>query len=474
MGIHSKDPTKDLTSISKQAEVVVIMVPFPMQSHLNQLLHLSCLISSHNIPLHYATTATHLCQAKLRFNNTTHLQDSQIHFHEFPDCAFFSSTPDPNPSTRFPTHLQPSFGSSIHLRQPMAALLHSISATARRVIVVHDVMMTYVVQDVANVPNAESYTFNPSSPFSSFFDGWQMKGEPFLEEPPPKGLPSFTGCYSIEILNFIALQADFLKFTTGYIYNSCRSIEGRYIDLIAQDQFNRDKLTWAIGPLNAGADYDRSNSNIPKHKCLEWLDKQAPKSVLYVSFGTTTIMTDEEIKELAMGLEQSGQKFIWVLRDADKGDIFAGEENRKKLPEGFEERLKEVGMVVRDWAPQIEILGHPSTGGFMSHCGWSSCFESITMGVPIAAWPMHSDQPKNAFLVTEILKVGLAVNTWEHREETVSSSTIAKVVEKLIASKEGEEIKNRAEELGTSTRQELEEGGVSRMELESFIAHITR
>ncbi|XP_058181116.1 zeatin O-glucosyltransferase-like [Rhododendron vialii] len=214
-----------------------------------RLLHLSCLISSsHNIPTYYATTATHLRQAKLRFNNTTHLQNSQIHFHEFATATgFLSSSPTPNPTNRFPTHLQPLFESSFHLHQPVATLLHSIAATAKKVIVIHDVMMAnYVVQDVANVPNAESYGFNPTSPFSSFFDGWQMKGKPFLDEPPPKGLPSLEGCYTAEILNFITLQADFLKFTTGYIYNSCRSIEGKYIDLIAKDEFN--KLIWAIEP----------------------------------------------------------------------------------------------------------------------------------------------------------------------------------------------------------------------------------
>ncbi|KAH7844036.1 hypothetical protein Vadar_023574 [Vaccinium darrowii] len=472
MDIFSKDPSHDLSSISKQAEVVVIVVPSPCQSHLNQLLHLSCLISSYNIPILYATTATHLRQVKLRFNNTTHLQNSKIHFHEFPTPDFISPPPTPNPSTKFPTHLQPLIDSIIHLRQPMAALLHSISAAARKVIVVHDFMMAYVVQDVANVPNAESYGFNLISAFSFFFQGWEMKGKPFLEEPPPKGLPDLEGYCPPEVINFIALQVDFLKPTTGYIYNSCRSIEGTYIDLLAKDELN--KPIWAIGPMNLGADYEKSNSNSPKHKCLEWLDKQAPKSVLYVSFGTTTTMKDEEIKELAMGLEQSEQKFIWVFRDADKGDIFAGEVQTKKLPEGFEERVKEVGMVVRDWAPQVDILGHPSTSGFMSHCGWNSCLESITMGVPIATWPMHSDQPKNAFLVTDILKVGLPVNTWEQREKIVSSSTIAKDVKKLMASKEGEEMRKRAEELGASTRKAVEDGGVSRVELDSFIAHITR
>ncbi|KAL7194431.1 hypothetical protein ACSBR1_034780 [Camellia fascicularis] len=65
-------------------------------------------------------------------------------------------------------------------------------------------------------------------------------------------------------------------------------------------------------------------------------------------------------------------------------------------------------------------------GGFMSHCGWNSCLEGITMGVPIAAWLMHSDQPKNTVLVTDILKVGVVVKQWAAHREVVASSTIAK------------------------------------------------
>ena len=163
------------------------------------------------------------------------------------------------------------------------------------------------------------------------------------------------------------------------------------------------------------------------------------------------------------------------MRDADKGDVFNGEKVRRpKLPKGFEERVKGMGMVVREYVPQLEILGHPSRGGFMSHCGWNSCSESISLEVPLVAWPMHSDQPMNAVLITEILKVGLAVREWDKKEELVSSSVIEKVVKRLMASNEGDEIRKRAEELGDELRKATGEGGVSRMELDSFIAHITR
>lgn len=208
---------------------------------------------------------------------------------------------------------------------------------------------------------------------------------------------------------------------------------------------------------------------------MDWLDKQAPNSVIYVSFGTTTAMKDEQIAELAIGLEQSNQRFIWVLRDADKGDLFSNaEERRAELPQGYEERVKGRGLVVRDWAPQLEILAHKSTGGFVSHCGWNSCIESVTMGVPVAAWPMHSDQPRNTVLITRLLRVGVVMRDWAHRDEILTSLSVKNGVEKFMGSKEGDEIRKRAADLGAAVRRSMVEGGASHMEFSSFMDHITR
>ncbi|GAA0143092.1 glycosyltransferase [Lithospermum erythrorhizon] len=190
----------------------------------------------------------------------------------------------------------------------------------------------------------------------------------------------------------------------------------------------------------------RDNKSVRKHKYLEWLDQQPEKSVIHVAFGTMTSASEQEARELAMGLEQSKQRFIWGHRDADKGNIFDEKVRKIKLPEGFEERVQDYGIIVRDWAPQVEILGHKSVGGFMSHCGWNSCIESLTMGVPIAAWPMHSDQAMNTVLITEVLKVG---TSWK-------------------------DMRKKVEELEENLRKSREEGGVAHLELDSFIAHTTR
>ncbi|CAI9782809.1 unnamed protein product [Fraxinus pennsylvanica] len=382
-----------------QPQVVVVMVPLPAQGHLNQLLHLSRLISAYNIPIHYVGTKAHSRQAKQRVHGWDPLSVENFHFHEFQIPDFQSLPANPYASTKFPSHLQPAFNAMSHLRLPVASLLHSLSTTAHRVIVIHDSLMSSVVQDIASIPNGESYIFHSVSAFAIFCFFWEAVGKPFLmEEEELEHLPSLEDCFTTEFMEFIDTEQNYIGFSSGSLYNASKVIEGKYIDLIKKIPGEENKKHWPIGPFNPVELTGKKNG---RHKCVEWLEKQEPKSVILVSFGTTTSLTDEQITELAIGLDQSGVKFIWVLRDADKCNIFTGENRKSELPQGFEERVRERGIVEREWAPQLEILAHSATGGFLSHCGWNSCMESISMGVPIAAWPMHSDQPRNAVLITE-------------------------------------------------------------------------
>ncbi|KAK4392480.1 Zeatin O-xylosyltransferase [Sesamum angolense] len=448
-------------------QVAVIMVPFAAQGHLNQLMQLSCLVSSYGLPVSYISSATHIRQARVRVNGLNPLDVAKIHFHDIPVPAFASPPPDPNSSSKFPEQLQPAWDASLSLRQPFAEYLREMSEKFKRVVVVHDPMMAAVVQDVISIHNAESYAFIPA--FSQAF----FIGEGLLDSSAEhlKELASLQECVPKKVLEFVAIQTEPLKYRAGDLYNTCRLIEALYLDLLEKEESGGNRKSWAIGPI---LPTKLSSAAKPANKCLEWLDQQEPNSVIYVSFGTTVSLSDEQIKELALGLEQSKVKFLWVLRDADKADIFDGQVRRAELPEGFEERVKEVGMVVRDWAPQPEILAHKSTGGFMSHCGWNSCIESITMGVPIAAWPMHSDQPRNTMFVTQVLKIGIAVMDWEQRTEPVQASAIENAVRRLMASEEGDAIRKWVEELAATLRQATEPGGASRLELDSFVAHITR
>ena len=47
------------------------------------------------------------------------------------------------------------------------------------------------------------------------------------------------------------------------------------------------------------------------------------------------------------------------------------------------------------WMPQNDLLGHPKTKLFITHCGNGGQFESLYHGVPMLGFPVFADQPHN-------------------------------------------------------------------------------
>ncbi|KAK1284505.1 Cis-zeatin O-glucosyltransferase 1 [Acorus calamus] len=465
------------TPPAPEAAVAVVVVPFPAQGHLNQLFHLSRLLSRRGrLSVHFVGTATHNRQVRLR----VHGWDPHRHpvrFHDLPTPPFTSPPPDPSTPNKFPAHLQPTFEASDALRAPFADLLRALSKTSPRVVVVHDALMSFAAREASLVPNAEAYAFHSVSAFASLFFQYESRGADASALFPELPKLSTDGCFTDTFMDLIRRRHRMTDAASvsGRLLNTCRPMEGRFLDLLAWEPFARDKKLWAVGPLNP-----IKIGGPARHECLKWLDMQPPKSVMYVSFGTTSSLSEEQVREIAIGLERSEQRFLWVLREADRGDIFADQDKEGlRLPDEYERRVRGRGLVVLDgWAPQVEILRHESTGGFMSHCGWNSCVESLSMGVPIAAWPMHSDQPRNAMLVTEVLGVGVTVREWGRRGEVVGAKAVEEVVRRVMVYEEGREMRRKADEIGAAVRGVAadEEGGGcgGHAELDCFVAHITR
>ncbi|KAL6505951.1 hypothetical protein OROHE_022670 [Orobanche hederae] len=463
---------------NSQHPLAVVIVPLPVQGHMNQLLNLSRLLSARNLPVYFLGTTALICQAKTRVHGWDPSSVS-MHFHEFPTPVFINHPPNPYTSSKFPVHLvQPVMATALNLRQPVYEFINNkLSMEFNKIIVIYDFFMSYVVQDVGSVKNVEAYRFQCSSAFTSFSFHWKNQNEPPV---PPEAIEVLNECPPEESSIAPEFSDMIMQLNTpinffGDIYDACRVVEPLYIELIEKRKLLGAQQIWALGPLNH-ISLPVNPDTGTQHECLKWLDKHEPDSVILISFGTTVTFTDEEIMEIGMGLEKSHQKFIWVLRDADRGDVSTNaiREASDIFPLGFEDRIKEKGLILTGWAPQLEILAHNATGGFMSHCGWNSCSESITMGVPIATWPMHLDQPRNTVLITKGLKVGVEVVHWECRNEKVSSDIVEKGVRKLMASDEGEKIRKRAKELAACVRESFMEGGIARKEFDSFIAHIMK
>ncbi|TYH39826.1 hypothetical protein ES332_D12G203100v1 [Gossypium tomentosum] len=178
----------------------------------------------------------------------------------------------------------------------------------------------------------------------------------------------------------------------------------------------------------------------------------------------------EQQTELAWGLELSQQRFIWVVRkptdSTGAGTFFnAGETNENDpkvyLPEGFLDRTQGVGFVVSSWAPQVTILGHHSTGGFLSHCGWNSVLESIVHGVHLVTWPLYAEQRMNSTMLVEDIGVAIKPKMEAGQQNIVGRKEIERVVGMVMEGEEGKVIRSRVKELKESATKALDSSGSS-------------
>ncbi|BAT84710.1 hypothetical protein LR48_Vigan03g169500 [Vigna angularis] len=252
-------------------------------------------------------------------------------------------------------------------------------------------------------------------------------------------LPAPTQNRSSEAYKSFLERAKAMVIAGGIIFNTFLEMEPGAVRALEESVNGKIKL-YPVGPIT------QKESNSEADECLRWLDKQPPCSVLYISFGSGGTMSQHQIDELALGLEMSGQRFLWVLRAPSNLPSAAylesaEEEPLQFLPKGFLERTKEKGFVVALWAPQVQILGHSSVGGFLSHCGWNSVLESVQEGVPLITWPLFAEQRMNAVMLAEGLKVALRPRFKE--DGIVEKEEIAKVIKCLMEEEIGKAMRQR-------------------------------
>jgi hydroquinone glucosyltransferase len=255
---------------------------------------------------------------------------------------------------------------------------------------------------------------------------------------------------------------------TGILLNTFEDLEPEAIKALVEGKISNptdiDRMPrlYPVGPLISSSPLEQNGKLVEDERadCLKWLDNQPPSSVLFVSFGSGTALPMAQVTELALGLEASGHHFLWVLRSPSSSFLSIEEtELSQLLPEGFQSRTQNRGLVVASWAPQIPVLSHPSTGGFLSHCGWNSTLESISHGVPMICWPLFAEQRMNRILLANEFKVAIAAKM--ESDDFVRREEVERAVRELMEEESGMRVRARVKELKEKAVSALEEGGSS-------------
>nr|BAP90367.1 UDP-glycose: glycosyltransferase UGT89G1 [Fagopyrum esculentum] len=253
----------------------------------------------------------------------------------------------------------------------------------------------------------------------------------------------------------------------GYIINTFTGLESVYLNHV-KTSLGHDRV-WAVGPLFLPTvTDDKVRSDPVSEHILSWLDTCQDSEVVYVSFGTQNMLTQEQVNVLALGLEKSGIRFVWKFKEPSLGHVDG--HDLGKIPHGFEDRVAGRGLVIRDWVSQVLILNHRAVGSFLSHCGWNSILEGLVARVMILTWPLGADQYYNAKLLVDILKVGVRIS--QPNEILPNSDHLAKVLRESVSQSAYKEERTRAMQLGKEAIDSMSKDGSSYKDLEMLVQHL--
>lgn len=263
----------------------------------------------------------------------------------------------------------------------------------------------------------------------------------------------------------------------GLIVNTFYELEAPQIDAIEQSWIDNPPIRknpklFLVGPISTAATF-KNRSFVGGGldelgtKCLQWLDGQPFQSVAYICLGSIVTFTLEEVTELAVSLEATNQRFLWVIKNGTEG----------ALPPDFEARTRDRGLTVKGWVPQLQILQHPSVGGFVTHCGWNSIIESISCGVPMACWPqLRNDQFFNCRYLVDVLKIAVEVRPQQITLPTPTSpkknAEFERAVNLLMSSEERNAMRSRVQVLQKKVEATVADGGASKKALDDLVESI--
>ncbi|KAM1391934.1 hypothetical protein ACFX2I_019590 [Malus domestica] len=253
-----------------------------------------------------------------------------------------------------------------------------------------------------------------------------------------KDIPSFirTTDPDDQMLDFFLVETERAKKASAIILNTFHDFEREVLDALSTllpPVYSIGPLNLQIGQIPADNELKLIGSNLwnEEPECLEWLDTKEPNSVVYVNFGSITVMKSEQLIEFAWGLANCRKTFLWVIRP----DLVGGDSD--VVPPEFVEETKDRSLLA-SWCPQEQVLSHPAIGGFLMHSGWNSTLESVCCGVPVICWPFFAEQQTNCRFSCKDWGIGLEI------EGDVKRKYVEELVRKLMDGEEGKQMRKKA------------------------------
>ncbi|KAI4295055.1 hypothetical protein MLD38_040679 [Melastoma candidum] len=412
----------------------VLMLPWLAHGHICPFLELAKRLADRGMLIHFCSTPVNLgsVRSKLPSKYFDSITFVELHLPSLPDLP-----PRLHTTKSLPPSLMPTLKAAFDMSAPR---FEEILRSLRPDLLVYDFIQPWapVAAATLNIPAVEFLCCGAA--MCAFLKHMNHGGG--VEFPYPEiyihdhEIGKFTNLLMSSANNVKDMSRfeECLERSVGIVLiKSFREIEGKYIDYLSH-MMNRRVVP--VGSLVENTVLGNGQGSEP----IEWLDRKEKGLTVFVSFGSEYFLSREEMMELAHGLELCKMNFIWVVRFPD------GSENasRRCLPHGFIKRVRGRGLVVEGWAAQAEILQHPSTGGFVSHCGWSSVMESLRFGVPIIAMPMHLDQPINARLVEEI---GVGIEAKRDRNGKIQGIEVAKTIRNVVVDEVGNSVRRKSREM---------------------------
>ncbi|WCJ19739.1 7-deoxyloganetic acid glucosyltransferase [Euphorbia peplus] len=455
----------------------VLIFPLPIQGHMNSMLKLSEILSLANLKVTFITTPP-------SHDRLTRFTDFETRFKKYPDFEL-KTVPEFVPidhslGTRFADVME----SMDLVTRPVFRKSIILESSPPVDCIIMDGILSFV-SEIANefrIPVIHFRTVSACS-FWAYYcildlvEAAQLpiKGEDDMDRIITKvpGMETFLRCRDLpslcrtndtqdSSLQIITRETRKAAKADALILNTFEDLEGPVLSKINKEC----PKIYAIGPLHellktrAQESYKSSNSLWQVDRtCITWLNTQPERSVLYISFGSITMNTTDQLMEFWHGIVSSKKRFLWVIRLDSVTDM-------EEVPEQFRVGPKENGYVVK-WAPQEEVLAHKAIGGFLTHSGWNSTLESIVAGVPMICWPFFMDQQINSRFVSAVWNLGLDM------KDTCDRKVVEKMVNDLMVDRR-EEFVESAARMAKMARKSVAEGGSSSSNLNRLIQDITR